>query len=129
MEHPGKEAPLCSPNGKIKNKCVAAVALARQRDTMFAFIYKIGSLVCPCGRPFQPFIPSSIHPSSSFQKKKMMKGEENDDEWRQQQFMKNSHSLAICQKLQTNFKKLKIVEKKKRNKKRNLLKATQEFSN
>jgi len=26
--------------------------------------------------------------------------------------MKNSSSLAICQKLQTNFKKLKIVEKK-----------------
>jgi hypothetical protein len=43
----------------------------------------------------------------------MMEGEEEDDKWRQQQFMKNSHSLAICQKLQTNFKKLKIVEKKK----------------
>jgi len=27
--------------------------------------------------------------------------------------MKNSCSLAICQKLQTNFKKLKIVGKKK----------------
>jgi hypothetical protein len=27
--------------------------------------------------------------------------------------MKNSHSLAICQKLQTNFKKLKNVEKKR----------------
>jgi hypothetical protein len=27
--------------------------------------------------------------------------------------MKNSSSLAICQKLQTNFKKLKIVEKKR----------------
>jgi hypothetical protein len=26
--------------------------------------------------------------------------------------MENSCSLAICQKLQTNFKKLKIVEKK-----------------
>jgi hypothetical protein len=23
MEHPGKEAPLCSPNGKTKDKCVA----------------------------------------------------------------------------------------------------------
>ncbi len=22
-EHPGKEAPLCSPNGKTKNKCAA----------------------------------------------------------------------------------------------------------
>jgi hypothetical protein len=59
----------------------------------------------------------------------MMEGEEEDDEWRQQQFMKNSRSLAICQKLQTNFKKLKIVEIKKRNKRRNLLKTTQEFSN
>jgi hypothetical protein len=27
--------------------------------------------------------------------------------------MKNSCNLAICQKLQTNFKELKIVEKKK----------------
>jgi hypothetical protein len=27
--------------------------------------------------------------------------------------MKNSCNLAICQKLQTNFKKLKIVKKKK----------------
>jgi hypothetical protein len=43
--------------------------------------------------------------------------------------MKNSCSLAICQKLQTNFKKLKIVEKKKRNKRRNLFKTTQEISN
>jgi predicted nuclease with RNAse H fold len=57
----------------------------------------------------------SIHPSSSSPKKKMMEGEEDYDEWRrQQQFMKNSRSLAICQKLQTNFKKLKIVEKKKK---------------
>jgi hypothetical protein len=48
----------------------------------------------------------------------MMEGEENDDEWQQQQFMKNSHSLAICQKLQTNFKKLKIVEKKKKQEKK-----------
>jgi hypothetical protein len=23
MEHPGKEAPLCSPNGKNKKKCAA----------------------------------------------------------------------------------------------------------
>jgi hypothetical protein len=37
--------------------------------------------------------------------------------------------LAICQKLQTNFKKLKIVEKKMRNKRRNLFKTTQEISN
>jgi hypothetical protein len=29
--------------------------------------------------------------------------EEDDDEWQQEQFMKNSCSLAICQKLQTNF--------------------------
>jgi hypothetical protein len=29
MEHPGKEAPLCNPNGKIKNKCAAAAALAK----------------------------------------------------------------------------------------------------
>jgi hypothetical protein len=58
----------------------------------------------------------------------MMEGEEEEeDEW--QQFMKNSRRLAICQKLQTNFKKLKIVEKKKRNKRRNLFKTTQEFSN
>jgi hypothetical protein len=38
--------------------------------------------------------------------------------------MKNSYSLAICQKLQTNFKKLKIIEKenkKKINKERNAL--------
>jgi hypothetical protein len=59
----------------------------------------------------------------------MMEGEDDDDKWRQQQFMKNSCSLAICQKLQTNFKKLKIVVKKKRNKRRNLFKTTQEFSN
>jgi hypothetical protein len=59
----------------------------------------------------------------------MMDGEDDDDEWRQQQFMKNSRSLAVCQKLQTNFKTLKIVEKKKRNKRRNLFKTTQEFSN
>ncbi len=37
MEHPRKEAPLCNPNGKIKNKCAAAVALARQTDTTFAY--------------------------------------------------------------------------------------------
>jgi hypothetical protein len=43
--------------------------------------------------------------------------------------MKNSCSLAICQKLQTNFKKLKIVEKKMRNKRKNILKPTQEISN
>jgi hypothetical protein len=43
--------------------------------------------------------------------------------------MKNSCSLAICQKLQTNFKKLKIVEKEKRNKRRNHFKTTQEISN
>jgi hypothetical protein len=42
---------------------------------------------------------------------------------------KNSSSLAICQKLQTNFKKLKIVEKKMRNKRRNIFKTTQEISN
>ncbi len=41
----------------------------------------------------------------------------------------NSCSLAICQKLQTNFKKLKIVERKKRNKRRSLFKTTQEISN
>jgi hypothetical protein len=43
--------------------------------------------------------------------------------------MKNSCSLVIRQKLQTNFKKLKIVGKKKRNKRRNLFKTTQEISN
>jgi hypothetical protein len=43
--------------------------------------------------------------------------------------MKNSCSLAICQKLQTNFEELKIVEKKKRNKRRNIFKRTQEISN
>jgi two-component sensor histidine kinase len=32
MEHPGKEAPLCSPNGKIKNKCAVVAALARQTN-------------------------------------------------------------------------------------------------
>jgi hypothetical protein len=37
---------------------------------------------------------------------------------------KNSCSIAICQKLQTNFKKLKIVEKKLRNKRRIFLKTT-----
>jgi hypothetical protein len=41
--------------------------------------------------------------------------------------MKNSHSLAICQKLQTNFKKTKIVEKKKRNKRRFFFKTTKNF--
>jgi hypothetical protein len=43
------------------------------------------------GRPFHPFvsssIPSFIHPSSSSQKKKMMEEEEEDDEWWQQQFI------------------------------------------
>jgi hypothetical protein len=43
--------------------------------------------------------------------------------------MKNSCSLAICQKPQTNFKKLKIVEKNMRNKRRNIFKTTQEISN
>jgi hypothetical protein len=41
------------------------------------------------GRPFHPFVPSSvlssIHPSSSSRKKKMM--EEEEDEWWQQQFI------------------------------------------
>jgi hypothetical protein len=41
----------------------------------------------------------------------MMEGEEEEDEWQRQQFTKNSRSLAICQKLQTNLKKLKIVGK------------------
>jgi hypothetical protein len=58
-----------------------------------------------------------------------MMEEEEDNKWRQEQFMKNSCSFAICKKLQTNFKKLKIVEKKKRNKRRNLFKTTQEISN
>jgi hypothetical protein len=31
MEHPGKEAPLYSPNGKIKNKCAAAAALKNRQ--------------------------------------------------------------------------------------------------
>ncbi len=62
-----------------------------------------------------PSIHLVIHPSSSSRKKKMM--EEEDNEWWQQQFiqmfmwsnpvvyefMKNSCSFAICQKLQTNF--------------------------
>jgi hypothetical protein len=43
--------------------------------------------------------------------------------------MKNSCNLAIYQKLQTNLKKLKLVEKKKRNKRRNIFKTTQEISN
>jgi hypothetical protein len=42
------------------------------------------------GRPFHPFVPSSvlssIHPSSSSRKKKMME-EEDDDEWWKQQFI------------------------------------------
>jgi hypothetical protein len=38
--------------------------------------------------------------------------------------MKNSCSVAICQKLQTNLKKLKIVEKKMKNKRRNLFETT-----
>jgi hypothetical protein len=42
--------------------------------------------------------------------------------------MKNSCSFAICQKLQTNLKKLKLVVKKMRNKRRNLFKITQEIS-
>jgi hypothetical protein len=37
---------------------------------------------CGGGRPlFHPFVPSSMHPSSSSWKKKMME-EEEDDEWR-----------------------------------------------
>jgi len=71
------------------------------------------------GRPFHPSVPSSIHPSSSSRKKKM----------RKRRRRKNSCSLAICQKLQTNFKKLKIIENKMRNKRRNLFKTTQEISN
>ncbi len=78
--------------------------------------YIISLVLSACGRPFHPSVPSSvpssIHSSSSSRKKEMM--EEEEDEWRQQQFiqmfmwsnpvfMKNSCSLAICQKLQTNF--------------------------
>ncbi len=37
--------------------------------------------------------------------------------------------LQFAKKLQTNFKKLKIVGKKKRNKRRNLFKTTQKISN
>jgi len=43
--------------------------------------------------------------------------------------MKNSCSLANCQKLKANLKKLKIVEKKMRNKRRIFKKTTQEISN
>jgi hypothetical protein len=43
------------------------------------------------------------------------------------QFIKNSCSLAICQKLQTNFKKLKIVEKKMRKREEIFLKQHKKF--
>jgi hypothetical protein len=58
-------------------------------------------------------VPSSIHPSSSSLKKKMTEEEEEEK----------------LLKLQTNFLKLKIIEKKKRNKRRNLFKTTQAISN
>jgi hypothetical protein len=42
--------------------------------------------------------------------------------------MKNSCSLAICQKLKTNFKKLKIVEKKlEKQEKKSFLNNTRNF--
>jgi len=41
--------------------------------------------------------------------------------------MKNSCSLAICQKLQTNFKKLKIVGKKKETREEIFLKQHKKF--
>jgi hypothetical protein len=40
-----------------------------------------------------------------------------------------SYSFAICQNLQTNFKKLKNIEKKREKKKRNLFKTTRKISN
>jgi hypothetical protein len=79
---------------------------------IYISLYIISLVLSGCdggGRLFHPSVLSSIHPSSSSWKKKMMEEEG-----------KNSCSLAICQKLQTNFKKLKIVEKKMRNKRRNL---------
>jgi len=44
-------------------------------ETLYIFIYNILSL-SGGGRPFHPFAPSSIHPSSSSRKKKMMEEEE-----------------------------------------------------
>jgi len=41
--------------------------------------------------------------------------------------LKNSYSLAICQKLKTNFKKLKIVEKKWETKEEIFLKQHKKF--
>jgi hypothetical protein len=50
MEHLGKEAPFCNPDGKIKNKCAATATLARQidkqTDTTFALIYRIFIFNC-----------------------------------------------------------------------------------
>ncbi len=68
----------------------------------------------------RPVIHPVIHPS------KFLIPEEEDDA--REGGGKTSCSLAICQKLQTNFKKLKIIEKKMRNKRRNLFKTTQEIS-
>jgi len=41
--------------------------------------------------------------------------------------MKNTYSLAICQKLQTNYKKLKIVEKKQKTKEEIFFKQHNKF--
>jgi hypothetical protein len=56
----------------------------------FVYLYNILG-----GRPFHPFVPSSvlspIHPSSSSWKKKMM--EEEEDEWQEQQFIQMKKSF------------------------------------
>jgi hypothetical protein len=78
------------------------------------------SLVC------QVVVVLSIHPSRH---PSIQVPHPRRRRWKRRRRRKNSYSLAICQNLQTNFLKLKMVEKKMRNKRRNLFKTTQEISN
>ncbi len=55
--------------------------------------------------------------------------DEEEDEWRQEQFMKNSCSLAIAKSYKLILKNKKLLKKNLRNKRRNLFKTTQEISN
>jgi hypothetical protein len=76
--------------GEEKTKKSRSPYMSFKNNILYIFIYNILSL-SGGGRPFHPFvpssIPSSIYPSSSSRKKKMMEEEDDDDEWRQQQFI------------------------------------------
>ncbi len=92
-------------------------------------------------RPFHPSVassvPSSIHPGSHPGRRRWWKRRRRTNGGSSSlskclcdpmlQFIKNSCSLAICQKLQTNFKKLKIVEKKMRKREEIFLKQHKKF--